>query len=120
MLILHIVRAPHIIAHPIDTFAAAPFSGVFTCSASGYGTLSVVWFKEDLAMREDKPLPNKAIISLESTLKVTISTLAIPNVTTDDVGSYYCIVWGESKASISSITKLLLSGTYVQLYPIAT
>ena len=118
----YIVRAPHIITHPIDTFAAAPFSGVFTCSASGYGNLSVVWFRKDLAMLKAKVLPSKAIISLESSWKVTISTLVIPNVTTDDVGSYYCIVWGENKASKSNVAKLLLSGmrfhitTYIHMY----
>ena len=105
-----IVPAPHIITHPTDTFAAAPFSGVFTFSASGYGTLSVVWFRKDLAMLESKPLPSKAIISLDTSLKVTTNTLVIPNVTAKDVGSYYCVVWGENKASRSNTAKLLLSG----------
>ena len=108
-----IVPAPHIITHPIDTFAAAPFSGVFTCSASGYGTLSVVWFRKDLAMLESKPLPSKAINSLDSSFKVTTNTLIIPNVTDNDVGSYYCVVWGENKASRSNTAKLLLSGMYM-------
>ena len=108
----NIVSAPHIITHPTDIFAAAPFSAVFTCSASGYGKLSVVWFRKDLVMLEAKPLPSKAIISLESSLKVTISTLVIPNVTTNDVGHYYCIVWGKNKASRSDAGKLLLSGMY--------
>ena len=115
MLTLHIiVHAPHIITHPIDTFAAAPFGGIFTCSASGYGTLSVVWFKKDLAMLEFKPLPSKAIISLDTSLKVTTNTLVIPNVTANDIGSYYCVVWGENKASRSNTAKLHLSGMYAQ------
>ena len=108
----NIVPAPHIITHPTDIFAADPFSAVFTCSASGYGKLSVVWFRKDLVMLEVKPLPSKAIISLESLPKVTISTLVIPNVTTNDVGHYYCIVWGKNKASRSNAGKLLLSGMY--------
>ena len=120
-----IVPAPHIITHPTDTFAAAPFSGVFTCSASGYGKFSVVWFREDLVLLNTKPLPSMANISQKSSLKVITSTIVIPNVTIDDVGSYYCIVWGENKASKSNAGNLLLSGmwlasytcSYVQLYP---
>lgn len=112
MLTLHIAYAPHIITHPIDTFAGAPFSGVFTCSASGYGTLSVIWFKGKHILKA-KQLPSKAIISQKTSLEVTISTLVIPNVTIDDVGSYYCIVWGGNKASRSNAANLLLFGMYV-------
>ena len=61
-------------------------------------------------MLESKPLPSKAIVSLDTTLKVITNTLVIPNVTAKDVGSYYCIVWGENKASRSNTAKLLLSG----------
>ena len=63
-------------------------------------------------MLEAKVLPSKAIVSLESSTKVIVSTLVIPNITTDDVGSYYCVVWGENKASRSNVAKLLLSGMY--------
>ena len=110
MLTFLIVSAPHIITHPTDTFAVAPFSGVFTCSASGYGKFSFVWFIEDLALLITRPLPSKVYISQKSSLKVTTSTIVIPNVTIDDVGSYYCIVWGENKASRSNAGNLLLSG----------
>ena len=110
VLTFHIVPAPHIITHPTDTFAAAPFSGVFTCSASGYGKFSVVWFREDLALLKARSLPSKANISQKFSLKVTTGTLVIPNVTIDDVGSYYCIVWSENKASRSNAGNLLLSG----------
>ena len=105
-----IVPAPHIITHPADTFAADPFSAVFICSASGYGKFSVVWFREDLALLNAKPLPSKVYISKKSSLKEITSTIVIPNVTIDDVGSYYCIVWGENKASRSNAGNLLLSG----------
>ena len=106
----YIVPAPRIIIHPTDQFGAAPFSGVFTCAASGYGTLLVNWIRKDLTVWETKLLPAKAIISLESSSEVTTSTLVIPNVTISDVGRYYCVVWAENKASRSNIAKLLLSG----------
>ena len=63
-------------------------------------------------MLESKPLPSKAFVSFNSLLKVTTSTLIIPNVTTNDTGSYHCVVWGEDKASKSDTAKLLLSGMY--------
>ena len=110
-----IVPAPCIITHPTDQFAAAPFSGVFTCSASGYGIMLVNWIRKDLIVLNTKPLPAKAIISLESTPEVTTSTLVIPNVTISDVGRYYCVIWAENKASRSNDAKLLLSGTYVKV-----
>ena len=104
------VPAPRIITHPVNVYAAAPFSGVFTCSASGYGIVSVNWMRKDLTILETMALPAKAIISLEYSPEVTTSTLLIPNVTISDVGRYYCIVWAENKASRSNIAKLLLSG----------
>jgi len=109
------VPAPHIIIHPTDTTAAAPFSGVLTCSASGYGTLLVNWVKKDLNMLETKSLPTKANISLESSPEVTSSTLVIPNVTNSDVGKYYCVVWAENKASRSNAANLLFSGMHIAI-----
>ena len=102
--------APYINTHPIDTFAAAPFSGIFTCSASGYGKLLISWIRKDLAMVDTKPLPVKANVSLNISPEFITSTLVIPNVTTDDVGAYYCLVWAENKASRSNAGKLLFSG----------
>ena len=107
---MYVVPAPCIIIHPTDQFAAAPFSGVFTCSASGYDIRLVNWIRKDLTILETKPLPAKAIISVESTPAVTTTTLVIPNVTISDVDRYYCIVWAENKASRSNDAKLLLSG----------
>jgi len=107
------VPGPRIIIHPSDTIAAAPFSGVLTCSASGYGTLLVNWVRKDLDMLETKPLPTKANISLESSPEVTSSTLVIPNVTNSDVGRYYCVVWARNKASRSNAAYLLFSGMQI-------
>ena len=59
---------------------------------------------------ETEPLPTKAIVSLESFPKVTTSTLFIPNVTLNDVGIYFCVVWADYKATRSKAAQLLLSG----------
>ena len=61
-------------------------------------------------MLETKPLPVKANVSLKTSLEVIISTLVIPNVSIDDVGAYYCLIWAENKASRSNAGKLLFSG----------
>ena len=58
------------------------------------------------------PLPVKANVSLKTSPEFITSTIVIPNVTIDDVGTYYCLVWGEKKASRSNSAKLLLSGMY--------
>jgi len=109
------VPGPHIIIHPIDTTAAAPFSGVLTCSASGYGTLLVNWVRKDLDMLKTKPLPTKANISLKSSPEATSSTLVIPNITNNDVGKYYCVVWAGNKASRSNAASLLFSGMHITI-----
>ena len=61
-------------------------------------------------MLETEPLPVKANVSLKTSSEFITSTLVLPNVTVDDVGAYYCLVWGENKASRSNSAKLLLSG----------
>ena len=65
---------------------------------------------------DTKPLPIKATVSQESSPEVTISTLVIPNVTNNDVGTYYCVVWAGNKASRSNGAKLLVSGTYIYIH----
>ena len=50
--------APTIITDPIDTYAAAPFSGVFTCSAKGCGKVNIIWH------RQSNSLPQKHILLL--------------------------------------------------------
>ena len=98
------VVAPQIIVHPTDTSTAAPFSGVFTCSASGYGHLNITWY------RTPGLLPDKSRTSEVYSPVVTTSTLVIPNVTNDDVGSYYCVVKANNLGAWSSKAKLSYTG----------
>ena len=100
------VPPPHIITHPTDTSAAAPFSGVFTCSAGGYGYLSIKWERQDIT------LPNKINSTQVSSSEVTTSTLVIPNVNEDDVGNYHCIVHAGQTLTQSETAKLSLAGIY--------
>ena len=101
-----IVPAPHIITHPTDTSAVVPFSAVFTCSASGYGDLNIIWYRNNL------PLPVKAYSTqVHQPDSTTTSRLIIPNVGKQDVGEYYCLVWtNNKKASRSRIAKLFIAG----------
>ena len=95
---------PLILTHTTDTTAAAPFSGLFTCSVTGCGHLNITWY------RRGAPLPTKSKSTEVSSPTVTTSTLVIPNVTNDDVGSYYCIVWANNRASKSNTSMLYFSG----------
>ena len=96
--------APDIILHPTDTSAAAPFSTVFTCSAKGCGELNVIWH------RQTKSLPQRAYSTITASVNGTTSTLTIPNVVSEDVGTYYCVVWASSKAVQSRVASLFLAG----------
>jgi len=98
---------PHILTHPTGTSAAAPFSGVFTCSVTGCGHLNITWY------RRGGSLPTKSESTEISSPTNTTSTLVIPNVTSDDVGRYYCLVWANSTASLSNEAVLVFSGTYL-------
>jgi len=108
------VASPQITTHPTDTSAAAPFSGVFICSASGYGHLNITWY------RTSGLLPDKSRTSEEYSPEVTTSTLVIPNVTNDDVGSYYCVVRANNLGAWSSVAKLFYAGTVCNdfIYPV--
>ena len=107
-----VVSAPQIVTHPVDTSAAIPFGGLFTCSARGYGNMSVDWIRIPSKLK----LPNKSLTTLESPSRdVFASTLFIPNVTSSDAGEYYCIVWANNKASRSNVAKLQFSGSYVRM-----
>ena len=80
-----VVGFPHIITHPIDTSAAAPFSARFNCSVQVYGYHhTITWYKMN------NSLPSKAYSTLLPSVNVTTSVLIIPNVTDEDVGAYYC------------------------------
>ena len=104
MYLAHTDLGPYILTHPTDTSAAAPFSGVFTCSASGYGHLNITWY------RRGGSLSTKSKSTEISSPTVTTSTLVIPNVTNDDVGRYYCFVWANDRAVQSKQASLIFSG----------
>ena len=96
-----------IVIQPTNSSAAAPFSAVFTCSAKAYGVLSFEW------KRLNSDLPEKSFNVMKLSQNSTTSYLFIPNVTSDDVGEYYCDVWANEKASRSHIARLLFSGVYM-------
>lgn len=79
-----------IISDPTDVTAGAPFAGVFTCSVSigkfkRRRRLAIEWIRVNL------DLPTKSFHSTKTTSHgVIISSLVIPNVTSEDIGSYYC------------------------------
>ena len=98
------------ITHPTDTSAAAPFSGVFTCSAGAYGHLNISWYREYVPFGI---LPEKCTISQLSSVEITTSTLIVPNVTDEDIGKYYCVVWANKLATRSKSATLYVSSTYV-------
>ena len=106
---MYIDLVPHILTHPIDTSAAAPFSGVFTCSVTGCGHLNITWY------RRGSSLPTKSESTEVSSPTVTTSTLVIPNATSDDVGRYYCVVWAKHIASRSNEATLHFAGTCVYM-----
>ena len=103
---IFIVSPPHIITHPTDTRAAAPFSGVFTCSAGGYGHLNISWYREDAS---HQLIPDKCTVNQTSSPQITTSTLTIPHVTEDDGGKYYCVVWANKQATRSRHAILYIS-----------
>ena len=109
ILMIHIiVPAPHIITLPTDTSAAAPFSAVFTCSASAFGHLNIIWYRNN---EPYETVPNKSIIILTSSHNITTSNLTILNVTMKDSGVYYCEAWANRKASQSRSASLFYAGT---------
>jgi len=99
-----IVPAPYFVIHPTDKSAAAPFSGVFICSAGGYGYRNIIWH------RRNNPIPKKAYSTLIPLVNTTKSIFTIPNVTSEDVGVYYCVVWVNRTAIQSGAANLHLSG----------
>ena len=56
-------------------------------------------------------LPNKAFDILISSVNETTSVLTIPNVTSEDVGTYYCVVWANNRAVRSMAANLFLAGS---------
>lgn len=99
-----------LVTRPVDTSAAAPFSGVFTCSAYGYGYQRITWHKKSGI------LPYKYKIKEMSSSRIVTSTLIIPNVTEQDVGKYYCQAWTYNFGTQSKQAHLYYSGIMIELW----
>ena len=93
-----------IVTQPTDTSAAAPFSGVFTCSVIGYGYQNITWYKQS------GTLPHKYQTNEMTSDGVTTSNLIIPNVTEEDIGKYYCQIWANNIGVRSEAAHLYYSG----------
>ena len=108
MFFIFAVFPSNIITQPTDTSAAAPFSGVFTCSVIGYGYQNITWYKQS------GTLPHKHKTNEMTSDRVTTSTLIIPNVTEEDVDKYYCQVWANNIGVRSTKADLYYSGIHTQ------
>ena len=109
MCFTHTDLSLHLITHPTDTSAAAPFGAVFTCSARGNGYLKIIW------QRLNNTLPKKSYRSVLVTSPFeTTSILTIPNVTSEDVGTYYCVVWADIQMIQSRMANLFLAGKVIK------
>ena len=103
------VAFPQVAIHPTDTTAAAPYSALFSCSVQAYGYLTVTWFKNNI-----NPVPEKAYSKLIPSTNITTSILTIPNVTSEDVGTYYCVVQANRRTAQSLGGSLVLAGSIVR------
>ena len=101
-----IVYAPRVVTQPTDTGAAAPFSALFNCSIQVYGYLTITWYRNN-----EDPVPSKAYSTVISSVNETTSILTIPNVTSEDVGTYYCEAWANRKATLSLTANLFFTGS---------
>ena len=101
---LFVAVPPKIITRPTEKYAAAPFSAVFCCSVQAYGYLTIDWY------RNGNNLPKKAFSKLVPSVSKTTNILTIPNVTSEDVGMYYCEAWANMLAARSHAVKLFLAG----------
>ena len=111
---LCIVSALRIIAQPTDTSAAAPFGAQFKFSIQVYGFLTINWHRNN-----KNHVPKKAHLTLIPSVNETTSILTIPNVTSEDIGTYCCIVWANSMAVRSHCANLFLAGkihSYIRIY----
>ena len=105
MCIPYIESALRIVAQPTDTSAAALFGAQFKISIQVYGYLTINWYKNNRT-----PVPKKAYLTLIPSVNETTSILTIPTVTSEDVGTYYCVVWANRKAELSLNANLFLAG----------
>ena len=99
------VESVRIVVQPTDTSAAAPFSALFKISIQVYGYLTINWYKNYRT-----PVPEKAYLTLIPSVNETTSILTIPTVTSEDVGTYYCVVRANNKAVKSLTVNLFLAG----------
>ena len=100
----YIVSALRIVTQPTDTSAAAPFSALFKTSIQVYGYLTITWY------RNENSMPKKAYLTRIPSVNETTSILTVPNVTSEDVGTYYCVVWANNMAVKSRHANLSLAG----------
>ena len=105
MCIPYVESALRIVAQPTDTSAAAPFGALFKISIQVYGYLTINWYKNNKT-----PVPEKAYLTLISSVNETTSILTIPTVTIEDIGMYYCVVWANDMAVRSHSASLFLAG----------
>ena len=101
----YVESALHIVTQPTDTSAAAPFGTLFQFSIQVYGYLTVTWYRNN-----GNSIPKKAYLTLIPSVSKTTSILTIPNVTSEDVGAYYCVVWANNMAVRSHSANLFLAG----------
>ena len=94
--------APQAITHPIDLTVSGPSTATFHCSAYACDNLEFKW------KRINSDLPEKSLLSRSG----ITSFLYIPNVTSEDVGEYYCVVWANNQSLQSNTAKLQFSGSY--------
>ena len=105
MSISNVVPILRIVTHPTATGAAAPFSALFSCSIQVYGYLTITWYRNN-----EDPVPSKAYSMVIPSMNETTIILTIPNVTSEDVGTYYCEAQANRIAVISLSANLFLAG----------
>lgn len=107
---LLLVPDPTVVIQPNAAYAAAPFTGVFTCSVKGYGKMNIRWYKGDNDFSA-QTLPKKCRVSIDNSTEITISTLEIPNPTSEDAGIYTCYVdWTSTNKAFKERATLYISG----------
>ena len=109
---MYVVPAPLVITHPTNTSAADPFSALFNCSvqAYAYAYLTITWHRNN-----SNPVPEKAYSTLIPSINVTTSILTIPNVTSEDVGIYYCVARVGRRTEESLGVNLFFAGKYTYI-----
>ena len=104
----YVAPSLRIVTHPANTSATAPFSALFKCSIQAYGYLIVTWYRNN-----SNPVPEKAYSTLIPSVNVTASILTIPNVTSEDIGIYYCVARVGRRTEESLSANLFLAGKSV-------